>query len=118
MADAAIFIGWGAPYPGRERKALEVFGEVMQYYGRLQQEGTIESFEPVALELHGGDLDGFALIRGEREKLARLRASDDFQRLNARAALVVSHFGVVDAHIGTGMQKLYAGFQEQIESLT
>ena len=65
MANAALVIGWGPVVPGREQKALQVFGEAIQYYTRLQQQGQIESFEPVALEPHGGDLNGFLLVRGD-----------------------------------------------------
>jgi hypothetical protein len=50
---------------GRERQALKVFGEAFEYYSRLQQEGEIESFEPVILEPHGGELGGFFLLRGD-----------------------------------------------------
>ena len=82
MADVAVFIGWGQPVPGRERQALRVFAEVMEYLGRLQQGGEIESFEPVALDPHGGDLEGFVVIRGAREQLSMLRAAEDFQRIN------------------------------------
>src|SRR5579859_1806634 len=62
MANAALFIGWGKVVQGREAKSLEVFGEGLEYWTRLQQLGEIESFEPVALEPHGGDLGGFVLI--------------------------------------------------------
>jgi hypothetical protein len=71
MANAAIFIGWGNVVRGRERKALQVFNEALHYWSGLQQQGEIESFEPVLLELHGGDLNGFILIRGDRDKLNR-----------------------------------------------
>jgi len=77
-----------------------VFQEVIEYYTRLQQQGEIESFEPVALELHGGDLEGFILIRGEREKLDRLRRNDEFMRLIVRGSAVVEHLGIVSAMIG------------------
>ncbi len=118
MANAAIFIGWGTPIAGRERQALQVFNEIMQYYTRLQQQGEIESFEPVALEAHGGDLGGFCLLRGERERLSRLRASEEFQRFNNRGLLVVQNFGVVDAYIGDALMQLFAGYQEQLADLT
>ena len=49
MATGALVIGWGPPVRGREQKALQVFNESIQFYTRLQQQGTIESFEPVAL---------------------------------------------------------------------
>ena len=70
MADAGLFIGWGAPVRGREAQGLEVFGEALAYYGRLQQEGVIEGFETAILEPHGGDLQGFVLVRGSEERLA------------------------------------------------
>ena len=65
MAMGALFIGWGQAVHGREQKALEVFQEALRYSGRLQQDGEIQSFEPVALEPHGGDLAGFLLINSD-----------------------------------------------------
>jgi hypothetical protein len=117
MADAAIFIGWGDVIPGREQKALEVFGEALQYYGRLQQEGQIESFEPVFIGPHGGDLNGFILMKGDRRKLAGVRFSDEFERLSARAALVLSRFGIVPAYTGDELGKQMGLYQQQIGEL-
>jgi hypothetical protein len=56
----------------------------VEYYGRLQQQGEIDSFEPFGLEPHGGDLNGFLLVRGDRDKLARLCVSEAFMRPNLR----------------------------------
>jgi hypothetical protein len=33
MAGEALFIGWGAVVRGREKQALQVFQESMEYYG-------------------------------------------------------------------------------------
>lgn len=118
MANAAIFIGWGETIPGRERQAIQVFNEAMQYWNRLQQRGEIESFEPVQLEAHGGDLSGFALLRGDREKLGRVRTSDEFMRMNTRAVLVVQHFGVVGGLIGEDLIRQYADFAAQATELS
>ncbi len=112
MANAALFIGWGASITGREVKSNEVFGEAIQYLGRLQQQGEIESFEPIQLEPHGGDLAGCCIVRGDRSKLNNLRFSDEFQRINAKAALVVEHYGVVDAHIGEDLQRGFEQFSK------
>ena len=62
MPDYGIFVGFGTPVRGREAKSLEVFNEALQWYAQLEQEGTIESFEAVFLEPHGGDLGGFILL--------------------------------------------------------
>jgi hypothetical protein len=117
MADAGLFIGWGAPVRGREAKGLEVFNEALAYYGRLQQEAAIESFEPVILEPHGGDLQGFILLRGSEDRLARLRVDDEFVRLSTRAGLIVESVGVIGAALGDGLQDSIATYQQAISEL-
>ena len=104
--------------PGREQKALQVFNEAVHYWTSLQQQGDIESFEPVALEPHGGELLGLCLLRGAREKLNQLRFSEEFIRLNNRAGLVVANFGVVSGFIGEDLNRLFANFQAQTADLT
>jgi hypothetical protein len=118
MADAGLFIGWGAPVRGREAKGLEVFNEALAYYGRLQQEGVIEGFETVILEPHGGDLQGFILVRGGEEKLAQLRVDDEFVRLSTRASLIVESVGVIGAALGEGLEQAITTYQEAISELT
>ena len=118
MANGALVIGWGSVIPGREQKSLQVFNEAIQYYARLQQQGTIESFEAVALDYHGGDLHGFLLIRGDREKLNAIRTSEEFLRLNNRAALIVDNFGVITAFIGEELQRQFADFGAQAAELS
>ena len=110
MAAGALFVGWGPAVTGREQKALQVFNEAVAYYGRLQQAGTISGFEPFLLQPHGGDLGGFLLLRGDLEALARLLVEEEFVRLNGRAQLVVTNFGVVLAHTGEDLQRLFAEF--------
>jgi hypothetical protein len=114
MADAGLFIGWGAVARGREKEAIEVFNEVLAYYSRLQEDGEIESFEPVFLEPHGGDLSGFVLLRGDAEKLASIRVSEEFDQFSTRAALVVDNFGVVGATMEGRLQQQMAFYMEQI----
>jgi hypothetical protein len=113
----ALFVAWGSVVRGREQKSLAVFQEALQYYSRLQQQGEIQSVEPVALEAHGGDLEGFLLIRGEPEKLARLRATEDFIALTTRAQQVVDNVGVVGAFVGEGLQNLFVEVGRQAADL-
>lgn len=117
MADAGLFIGWGPVVRGREQRALEVFNEAMQYYAALQQKKEIESFEVTLLEQHGGDLAGFIMIRGETERLARLRTDQEFQRRLIRAQLCIDKIGVVGALIGSGVTKLMGDYQEELAQL-
>jgi hypothetical protein len=118
MADSGLFIGFGAPVRGRERQAIKVFNESFEYYSRLQQEGEIEGFEPVLLEPHGGELSGYFLVRGEKDKLARIRGSEEFERLTARADLIVENLGIVAAFLGERLMSQMSVFSQQVEELT
>ncbi|MGO9963085.1 MAG: hypothetical protein ACLPUG_06610 [Acidimicrobiales bacterium] len=101
MSDTLLFIGWNRPARGREAAAVAVFGEGVQYFGELKARGEIESFEPFFLEPHGGDLNGFFLVRGEKAKLDRLRSDDEhFQRWITTAGLTVDGIGVLSAVTG------------------
>ena len=117
MADAGLFIGWGEVVRGREAEAVELFNETLAYYGRLQEEGTIEGFEPVFLEPHGGDLNGFILIRGDAEKLSALRVSEEFTQFALRATLHVDGFGVVGADLAERLQRQMEYYTEQIGAI-
>jgi hypothetical protein len=117
MADAGLFIGWGEVVRGRETDALDLFNETLGYYGRLQEEGTIEGFEPVFLEPHGGDLNGFILIRGDAEKLASLRVSEEFTQYAIRASLMVEGFGIVGADLAERLQRQLEFYTEQIGAI-
>ena len=112
MADEALFIGWGEVVRGRETKALEVFNESIQYYGQLQQDGRIESVDAWFLAPHGGDLQGFILLRGEREQLDEVQRSPEFERLQTRAGMIVDRTGTVNAYTGEALGRLMGHFQE------
>ncbi len=118
MADSGLFVGFGFPVRGRERQAINVFNETFEYYSRLQQDGEIESFEPVLLEPHGGELGGFFLLRGDKDKLARIRTSEEFERMTARGELIVEHLGVVSAFLGERLMSQMSVFSQQVEELT
>ncbi len=114
MANAGMFVGWGAIVRGQEAKALELFNETQAYYARLQQEGKIESFETVLLEPHGGDLAGFILLRGERAALDGVLASEENQALTVKANLLLDNLGVIRASIGQELADSIGRFQRAI----
>ena len=67
MSDAALFIRWGGAAAGRERQSVELFAESLKYLTGLVSQGKVKSVEPFFLEPHGGDLDGFFIVRGDRK---------------------------------------------------
>ena len=88
MADRVLFISWTTPVRGREERGLEVFNETMGLYGRMQQEGRIESFDVVLLG-PTGDLNGYIELHGSAEQLAAVREDEEFQRNIIEASLIV-----------------------------
>jgi hypothetical protein len=118
MADAGLFIGWGSAVYGREEKGIQVFNEAVDYFTGLQQAGQIEGFETVFLEPHGGDLSGFFLVRGGREELARIRVSEELNRLTIRASQIAQSFGVVGAQLGDAIQAQVGAYLEAVNELS
>ncbi|HYN90724.1 MAG TPA: hypothetical protein VER75_02295 [Thermoleophilaceae bacterium] len=117
MADAGLFIGWGQVARGREDRALAVFNETIELYGQMQSDGRIESFEVCLLEPHGGELAGFGLLRGSEDQIEAVHRSEDFQRVIAKATLVVDDLGVISASLGEGLARQMAIYQEEIASV-
>ncbi len=87
MSANVVFFGWNRSIPGREKTSAAHFQEFMQYLGDLQKKGTIQSFDPVFLNPHGGDLNGFILLRGESDKLDQMTASTEWVTHVMRAQL-------------------------------
>ena len=104
MADSALFIGWGAPVRGREQNAAAVFGEAVALWTKLQADGVIESWSAYFLEPHGGDLQGFFLLNGDRAKLAQARTSEELDRVVQRADTIIERLGVVGAATGARVE--------------
>jgi hypothetical protein len=99
MSEAGLFVGWGQPVRGREKRSLDVFNDAVTYYGERVGDGSIDSFEPVLLNPHGGDLQGFFLIKGSAQGLAAMQATEEFQRLHVRAGMIVENLGIINAWV-------------------
>ncbi|MEW5976959.1 MAG: hypothetical protein AB1898_14240 [Acidobacteriota bacterium] len=95
MGSNAIFFAWNRSIPGRERMSADHFQEFVQYLTGLQQKGAIQSFETVFLNQHGGDLNGFFLIRGETGKLDGLVSTKEWALHMMRAAIHLEGSGAV-----------------------
>ena len=114
MADAGLFIGWGQVVRGREERALDVFNETVTFYGQLQSDDRIESFDVALLDPHGGELAGFAMLRGSEDQIDAVHRAEDFQREMAKASLIVDDLGIIDAAIGEGLGRAISIYQEQL----
>ncbi|HSP74381.1 MAG TPA: hypothetical protein VLN26_18575 [Gaiellaceae bacterium] len=117
MTDTALFIGWGMTIPGREHHARKLFDETLEIFESLKQAGEIESFEPVLLGPHGGELEGFILVRGEPAKLVALQMREDMERLRIKAQTHHAKFSVIFATIGEGVNRTLTLYDELVKEL-
>jgi hypothetical protein len=113
MADRVLFISWASVVRGREERALENFNETMGLYGRMQQDGRIESFDVALLNPSSG-VDGYIEIHGSAEQLATLKETEDFQRALADASLIVEDLKMVDGYTNAGIAKQMEIYTEAI----
>jgi hypothetical protein len=114
MADAALLVRWNRPVAGREQQALSLFGKSLEYYGTLQRDGAIESFEPVLLDPVSIDLSGFVLLRGSPEQLATLKRQDQFVEIMISAEHLIEGVGVIDGHLDNELQNRMAKYAQVV----
>jgi hypothetical protein len=114
MPNAALILRWDRVVPGREPQALSLFGQALEYYGSLQSEGSIASYEPILMDPSGSDLNGLIVIRGSADQLDALRRQDRFIEITMLATHQCEAFGVVNAHLGDELQARMARWAQII----
>lgn len=114
MADRMLFLSWGEVVRGREERALEVFNESMGLYGRMQQEGRIESFDVALLEPHSGALNGYIELHGSAAQMAALREDEEFRRLQVDVSMIVDDLRIVEGRVGQGVADEMALYADAI----
>ena len=109
MATALLFIGWNRPIAGKESEAWKYFMEEGDAaLSKFQKQGFFERVERVALTPHGGTVNGFLLLFGERAKLDELRRTDEFERLSIKLMTLFDGYGVVPGLNSEGLAKAMA----------
>jgi hypothetical protein len=98
-----IFFAWNRSIPGREQVSGAHFNEFVAYLGAQAQAGAIHGFDVVFLDQHGGDMNGFFLIRGDSGALDALSASQEWLEHMTRAALHLQESGAVRGVSGDGV---------------
>ena len=95
MGSNVMLFGWNRSIPGREKTSAQHFDEFVKYLGGLQQKGTLQGFDVVFLDAHGGDLNGFFLIKGDSAKLDALVSTSEWITHITRAVLHLEGSGVI-----------------------
>lgn len=100
MSSNCVLLGWNRAVPGREMLSAQHFQEFSEYLGAQQRSGAIASFDVVFMDPHGGDMNGFFLIRGEPQKLQALLAGDDWLKHQIRGVQNMLGFGIIRGATG------------------
>jgi hypothetical protein len=115
MVNSGLFFGWDAPARGREAMAIELFQSWMGYFTKQQKAGVIHSFEPVMMSRHGGDMNGFILVRGERDKLHEMMGEDEYFDLINTSSYLVDGFGVIPCYLGDDIGRVLTSYGKNIK---
>jgi hypothetical protein len=113
MADSCLHISWTGVVPGREERAVEVFNESVGLYGRLQQEGKVESFDVVLLDPNPG-IEGYFELRGSQQQMDAVRAMDEFRERMADATMIATNMTIIDGKCNEGIAKEMERFERAI----
>ena len=117
MADRTMLITWGQNVAGREERGLEVFNEAIGLYGKMQQDGRIESFDVVLLGPNGADIEGYIGVRGTAAQLAAVRDDEAFVKNMIDAGLVVKNLNVCDGYCNEGIAQVMEIYQGAISKV-
>jgi len=106
-------LSFGAVHPGREALAVDVFTEVSRYLGKLLGDDVITSFEPYFFaDGQLGDVSGFFIVQGMRERLDELRRDEAFTRLVLRTGAATQNMRVHTLVAGSEAGRLVNLFRE------
>lgn len=95
-----IFFAWDRAIPGREQTSGAHFDEFVEYLTSQARSGAIQGFDVVFLDPHGGDLNGFFLIRGDSARLDALTSTPEWTEHMTRAILHLDGAGTVRGSTG------------------
>lgn len=84
--DGAIIATWGTSIPGREAKSLEVFLEVMEFWGKRAADGRVS--QPQVFFNQDGS-EGVFIVTGKSDALVEIAESEDWEKLTAKAHMIV-----------------------------
>jgi hypothetical protein len=110
----AVFFGWNRSIPGRERMSGQHFTEFVQYLEGLKKQGKIQSFDAVFLNHHGGDMNGFFLIKGNSPGIQGMVASEEWATHMVRADMHLEGSGAVLGQTGDLLMKMFELWSKNI----
>lgn len=102
--ESGIRISWGKMVPGREQRALDLFAEVMTYFGKKVANEELSYFEPFLVRTADLEIEtGFIIIKGPAEKVARMVEEDEYRTYLDMGFYLLQHFRVDTLLVGDAL---------------
>lgn len=118
MGDYAHVTAYGSIKVGRERQALAVWGDALEFYEKAQANGLIDSYEIQLFQPTGGAMPtGVISLWGSEDQVDQIRRNPERLQLQARASLVVEDLVETGAIRGAAVLDGIGNFQAAIDSL-
>ena len=103
---------------GRERQAMEVWGDALDFYEKAQANGLIESYEVAIFQPTGGALPtGIITLWGDQDQIDAIARNEDRLALAMRAGFVVEDLVESRCVRGGALLEGVGRFQDAIASL-
>ena len=111
--DTALVITWKVPFPGRERRALELAAQSEDYWGKQAAAGRCTS--PEWFFLPNGV--GMWMMKADRAVLEELLASTEARRLLVRGSLLLEDWQYALADTASRAQQFMENYATELETL-
>lgn len=117
MADSGLFIGFGLPCEAVSARPSRSSTNPSSITPGCSKRVRSKASSRFSLSPTAGSSTGFPAAR-RQDKLARIRGSEEFERLTARGELIVENLGIVGAFLGERLMSQLSVFSQQVEELS
>jgi len=117
MADYGLAVTWGEAKAGREKKAIELFGEAVAFNEKLVANGGMERWDVVGFEPIGSAPAGVMRYYGTAAQTEALVTSEEFSRLIGRGQLTLDSFGFRRFVTGQALMEEVGRYSSAIDAL-
>jgi hypothetical protein len=118
MGDYAHVTAWSGIRTGRERQAMELWGEAIEFYEKAKANALIDDYEVQLFMPTGGALpNGMIMLYGTQDQVDAIAHNDERGRLQAKAGLLLDGLVETSAIRGAAVLEGVGTFNEVIEEL-
>jgi hypothetical protein len=104
--EIGLYIKFGKLVPGREEKAIDLFGEAIEYFGEKMAIGWLTFFEPFFFQTSDREEEtGFFVLKGPVAEVFKMMEDERYLFLIEKALYTVDHFKVELLTVGDGVNQ-------------